>query len=187
MCGVYLAVAFMHYAAPAYLQAETEVTGRMNAEFLDLAASYGMEARPLIEPKIDYVSIIERAALRHGFSESYGRKVASHESGFNPRAKSGRGAVGLMQVMPANAKLCGLKPEQLWDAERNADCGFKILRANFDHYRDARKALLSYNGGDEAVRVVTKCGDNTACMGGYVESYAYSRDILNDVASDMRG
>ena len=87
----------------------------------------------------------------------------------------------------ANAKGCGLRPEELWEPQKNVACGFKLLRASFNKYHDARKALIAYNGGDEGVRVVTKCGDNVPCMGGFDESYYYARDILNDTATDMRG
>lgn len=177
-----------HFYCPLYLRVEQSAVGMVNATFVQVAAKYGLEPRPLlVASAADYVSIVEREAVRNGFSESYGRKVVKHESGFNPRAKSPKGAVGLMQVMPANAAGCGVKPADLWDPETNVRCGFKLLRESFDRHKDARKALLAYNGGDEAVRVVTKCGDNVKCMGGFDESYRYARDILNDTATDMRG
>lgn len=177
-----------HYYCPFYLTIERAIFGTVNATFIQVASEYGLEPRPLLTVNAAYyVSIVEREAVRNGFSESYGRKVAFHESKFNPRAQSKAGARGLMQVMPANAPTCGMTAQELWDPEKNARCGFKLLRASFDRHKDARKALLAYNGGDEAVRVVTKCGDNVKCMGGYDESYFYARDIINDTATDMRG
>jgi len=188
VCGASTAIICSHYYCPLYAEFEHGAIGAVNSTFVTVAAQYGLEPRPLLASTGDsYVSIVEREAVRNGFSESYGRKVVKHESRFDPRAKSPKGAIGLMQVMPANASGCGVKPNDLWDPETNVRCGFKLLRASFDKHKDARKALLAYNGGDEAVRVVTKCGDNIKCMGGYDESYFYARDIINDTATDMRG
>lgn len=77
------------------------------------------------------------------------------ESDHDANAISPKGAIGLMQVMPANAKWCGLKsPSELLDEEKNIDCGVKLLAAEMEFFNnDPRKALQSYNGSRKCVGV----------------------------------
>ncbi|MDR1193742.1 MAG: lytic transglycosylase domain-containing protein [Peptococcaceae bacterium] len=82
------------------------------------------------------------------------------ESGFNPAAKSGKGAVGLMQVMPETAawvasrrQLPDYTPESLAEPARNLDIGiwyFHWLRQQFPD--GAEQALAAYNAGPTRVR-----------------------------------
>jgi len=75
------------------------------------------------------------------------------ESGFNPRAYSSAGAIGLMQVMPFHAR----KEENLWDVEDNIRVGCRVLMAEYQraisspylwHRRNPwRTALAAYNAG----------------------------------------
>jgi soluble lytic murein transglycosylase-like protein len=69
------------------------------------------------------------------------------ESGYKRQAESQVGARGLSQVMPTNAKRCGLEREQLWDAVANLRCGALILRQELDRVGDVSKALTVYNCG----------------------------------------
>ena len=69
------------------------------------------------------------------------------ESGYKREAESRVGARGLSQVMPFNAKRCGLEREQLWDAVANVRCGALILRQELDRLGDLSAALTVYNCG----------------------------------------
>lgn len=69
------------------------------------------------------------------------------ESGYKREAESRVGARGLSQVMPFNAKRCGLEHEQLWDAVANVRCGAKILRQEIDRTGNVKDALTVYNCG----------------------------------------
>jgi soluble lytic murein transglycosylase-like protein len=72
------------------------------------------------------------------------------ESGFNSRAVSKRGAVGLMQLMPATATRFGVSNP--FDPRENVHAGaqyLKFLIGRFD--QDVRLALAAYNAGEEAV------------------------------------
>ena len=69
------------------------------------------------------------------------------ESGYQQKAESRVGARGLSQVMPFNAKRCGLEREQLWDAVANVRCGALILRQELDRLGDLSAALTVYNCG----------------------------------------
>jgi soluble lytic murein transglycosylase-like protein len=69
------------------------------------------------------------------------------ESSFKPSALSKKGARGLTQVMPFNAKRCGLKPNQLWDPSLNLACGATILKQEIARVGSIEKALRVYNCG----------------------------------------
>lgn len=79
--------------------------------------------------------------------------VIAQESSFDPRALSPAGAIGLMQIMPATARDCGLDPAQLWDPATNIHWGARILADNYrmfcEEAPDQRLqfALAAYNGG----------------------------------------
>jgi len=80
------------------------------------------------------------------------------ESSFRVKAESHKGARGLTQVMPFNAKRCGLTPDQLWDVSLNLDCGAQILREEIIRLKSIEKALAVYNSG----KPWSKAGQNYA-------------------------
>ena len=72
------------------------------------------------------------------------------ESKFSPRAVSPRGALGLMQVMPATAARFGVN--DLRDPRANLDIGCRYLRSLIDaHGGDLSLALAAYNAGPAMV------------------------------------
>lgn len=77
------------------------------------------------------------------------RAVIQQESAFDPKALSSCGAVGLMQVMPFNAKPLGLKSEkELLVPRLNILAGTRLLAALLQHYEgDVIAALVAYNSG----------------------------------------
>ena len=90
------------------------------------------------------------AAAPPGKAAKAVRAVIVVESGFNPRAVSKRGAVGLMQLLPATARRYGVK--DLYDPEQNIRAGTRYLSdllARFDS--NVELALAAYNAGEEAV------------------------------------
>ena len=111
----------------------------------------GKPAKPIVEVKIRYRTIIQRAGLRHGVESAMIKAIIMAESSYNPRAVSRRGAVGLMQLMPATADSMGVKDR--FDPEHNIDGGvryFKKLLVRFEG--DPRLALAAYNAGAKKVR-----------------------------------
>lgn len=81
------------------------------------------------------------------------------ESALNSDAYSNKGAIGLAQIMPFNAKRCGVKKvSKLWDEKANIRCGAQILSEELTTYRgDVVKALQSYNGGPGCIN---KCRES---------------------------
>ncbi|HEV7614388.1 MAG TPA: transglycosylase SLT domain-containing protein [Steroidobacteraceae bacterium] len=97
-----------------------------------------------------YDSIIERAAVSASVEPNLLRAVIVVESGFNPRAVSKRGAVGLMQLMPATAMRFGVSNP--YDPRENVRAGARYLKFLIDRFgRDVTLALAAYNAGEEAV------------------------------------
>ena len=78
------------------------------------------------------------------------RAVIVVESGFNSRAVSKRGAVGLMQLMPATASRFGVSNP--FDPRQNVHAGARYLKFLIDRFgQDVRLALAAYNAGEDAV------------------------------------
>ncbi|MGA7077562.1 MAG: lytic transglycosylase domain-containing protein, partial [Terriglobales bacterium] len=80
----------------------------------------------------DIDAAIDAAAARHHVDPSLVRSVVKVESNFNPNAVSRKGAMGLMQLMPATAR--SLNVANPFDPEQNVDAGVRHLRKLLDSY-----------------------------------------------------
>jgi len=97
-----------------------------------------------------YDSIIEKAAVSVSVEPNLLRAVIVVESGFNSRALSKRGAMGLMQLMPATATRYGAANP--FDPHENVHAGARYLKFLIDRFgQDLRLALAAYNAGENAV------------------------------------
>ncbi len=104
----------------------------------------------LLAKATQYDSIIEHAAVSSAVEPNLLRAVIVVESGFNSRAVSKRGAVGLMQLMPATASRYGVSNP--YDARQNVHAGARYLKFLIDRFgHDVRLALAAYNAGEDAV------------------------------------
>lgn len=93
--------------------------------------------------------LADAAADKYGLPRSLVRSVMAAESGFQPAARSPKGAVGLMQLMPSTARDLGADPE---DPAQNVDAGARYLRELLEKYHGGlRHALAAYNAGPQAV------------------------------------
>jgi len=111
----------------------------------------GQHYDPLILARAaQYDSIIETAAVSAAIEPNLLRAVIVVESGFNSRAVSKRGAVGLMQLMPATATRFGVSNP--FDPKQNVHGGARYLKFLIDRFgQNIRLALAAYNAGEEAV------------------------------------
>jgi soluble lytic murein transglycosylase-like protein len=107
--------------------------------------------RPLNKRAALYHTLIEEHAALNLVSADLVRALIQAESAFNPRALSPKGAMGLMQLMPATAAEHGVRDP--FDPVENIRAGVKYLKSLLDAY-DGRVelALAAYNAGPGAVK-----------------------------------
>jgi soluble lytic murein transglycosylase-like protein len=107
------------------------------------------------DPKVlaragQYDDIIEAEAKSAGVEPNLIRAVIVVESGFNSRAVSKSGAVGLMQLMPGTATRFGVLDR--YDPRQNVRGGARYLGFLINRFRqDVRLALAAFNAGEDAV------------------------------------
>lgn len=105
-----------------------------------------------ISPReIRYHPIILAASSKHQVDPALVKAIIKAESGYNPAAVSRKGAVGLMQLMPATASDLGVK--DLFDPELNIHGGVKYLKQLLLRYEgNLVLAIAAYNAGIGNVR-----------------------------------
>jgi len=119
-----------------------------------------------------FETLIQEHATRRALRPELVRAVIQVESGFNPRALSPKGAMGLMQLMPATARSLGVNNP--WDPAQNIRGGTDYLRRLLDEYDGNEElALAAYNAGSGAV----------AKYGGRIPPYRETRDYVRKVGA----
>ena len=97
-----------------------------------------------------YDALISEHAASHGIRADLVRAVIQAESAFNPMARSIKGAMGLMQLMPATALAYGVT--DAYDPAQNIRAGVAYLRSLLERYsQNEELALAAYNAGPTAV------------------------------------
>jgi hypothetical protein len=106
--------------------------------------------RPTLEGT-PYAEFIAAASQAHGVDPLLVKALIQVESGYRPKARSPKGAVGLMQIMPATAR--EYKVRNPFDPKANIEAGVKHLKALLDRFGTERTelALAAYNAGPGAV------------------------------------
>jgi len=114
-------------------------------------ASMVRSTRPVLNARAaDYEPLIARHASDHGIRPDLVRAVIQTESAFNPFARSVKGALGLMQLMPETARELGVLDP--FDPTQNIRGGVQYLRRLLDRYANNEVlALAAYNAGPGAV------------------------------------
>ena len=97
-----------------------------------------------------YDGMIEEHASAQGLNPELVRAVIHAESAFNPRARSVKGAMGLMQLMPATAREYGVLDP--YNPAENIRAGVAYLKSLLLRYSNNEElALAAYNAGPTAV------------------------------------
>jgi len=115
-----------------------------------------------------YSAIIDRVSAAQGVSPQLVKAVIKVESAYQERARSRKGAMGLMQLMPDTARQFAV--QNPYEPESNIEGGIKYLKSLLDRY-ELKLALAAYNAGEGAVKR----------FGGippYPETQKYVADIL---------
>jgi soluble lytic murein transglycosylase-like protein len=128
-----------------------------------IVAKFAPDEVPYPEPEVErapppvpsvavtepYGDIIDRVAAEQNVPAKLVRAVIQVESAYNVRARSPKGAMGLMQLMPATAKQYAVADP--YDPASNIEAGIKHLKSLLQRLPVAL-ALAAYNAGEAAVQ-----------------------------------
>lgn len=135
-----------------------------------LTEATAIQANTQVSSKSQILNVVSQISKKHGVDEKLVQALIKQESGFNPKAKSKAGAMGLMQLMPATAKNMGVKDP--YNTVQNVEGGVKYLKSMLNKYNgNIILALAAYNAGPGAV-------DKYSGVPPYSETQNYVRNIL---------
>lgn len=165
-------------AAPAttsFASALTQATTPAQAATPAASTASGLSAAAATVP---FAAQIDAAAAQNGVDPALLRGLVKQESGFDPAARSGAGALGLTQLMPGTARELGVTDPA--DPVQQLDAGARYLKQQLDRFGgDPAKALAAYNAGPGAVQ---KFGG----VPPYAETQHYVQNVLQ-FAAGYRG
>jgi soluble lytic murein transglycosylase-like protein len=152
VAGLAMAPAVAADPRPGAATAAYRLTVRPDAFRLDVPGS--QRSTPVIPARLadkPYAALIQAASLEAALDPALVHALIHVESGYNPAARSPKGAIGLMQVMPDTALRYGVA-----DAGRSPEINLKVgtrylrdLLELFDGQIEL--ALAAYNAGENAV------------------------------------
>lgn len=117
-----------------------------------------------------YEALINHIAAGHGMNPSVIKGIIEVESGYDQFAKSSKGAMGLMQLMPGTAQDLGVADP--WNPTENITAGTKYFSWLLKKYNgNLTKALAAYNAGPAVV-------DAYGGIPPYQETEEYVRSVL---------
>jgi soluble lytic murein transglycosylase-like protein len=125
-------------------------------------------APPTVEV-VPYGEIIDSVSAAHDVSAQLVRAVIKVESNYQERARSRKGAMGLMQLMPETARRFDVADP--YNPRQNIEGGIKYLRTLLDRFPSVGLALAAYNAGEAAV-------DRFRGIPPYAETQNYVSQIL---------
>ena len=135
-----------------------------------LTEATAVQANTQPRSKSQILNVVSQISKKHGVDEKLVQALIKQESGFNPKAKSKSGAIGLMQLMPATAKNLGVKDP--YNTVQNVEGGVKYLKSMLNKYNgNVILALAAYNAGPGAV-------DKYSGVPPYQETQNYVKNIL---------
>ncbi len=103
-----------------------------------------------IEVPPAYRALIEQSAAKHGVDANLVRAIIKVESAYRAAARSRKGAIGLMQLMPDTARRFAVRNP--WDPGANIDGGIRYLKFLLDRFDvNVPLAVAAYNAGETAV------------------------------------
>ena len=123
-------------------------------------------------------ALIAGAAQREGLQPDLLRSIIKQESGFRPCAVSPKGAIGLMQIMPATAAQFNL--DDPFDPQENVNVGARLMKELLVRYTgNLTLALGAYNAGTSRV-------DETGAVPNIPETTNYVEQILSSLTQTSK-
>jgi hypothetical protein len=123
-----------------------EVRLKPDATTGDVADNGGVR----LQPDLPYSEIIDKVAAQQGVNAKLVKALVQVESAYQPRARSPKGAMGLMQLMPATARQYSVADP--YDPAANIEAGIKHLKSLLQRFpKSVALALAAYNAGEGAV------------------------------------
>jgi soluble lytic murein transglycosylase-like protein len=161
-----LAVKRQHDSVVPWMLATTRADAASGGE------AAAQDCDPIGDPEL--TPLIASAAQQHRVEPKLLRGVIEQESGFHACAVSAKGAMGLMQLMPAVVQ--NLNVDDAFDPKQNIEAGATYLRQLLDKYNDDIKLVLAaYNAGPNSVDLT-----------GGIPDIKETRDYVEGVIKKMR-
>lgn len=127
-------------------------------------------------PMIRQQALVESASRKAGLPSGLLSAVIQQESGFRPCSVSDKGAMGLMQLMPATAEDLGV--QDAFDPDQNVEAGAALLKTLMQRYGgDLNRVLGAYNAGPRRV-------DEAGGVPAIPETMQYVKRILSALGTD---
>jgi hypothetical protein len=123
--------------------------GDLTSDVTPIPAGEAPATPPVVQAPVEYRALVGSLSRAHGVDENLVHAVIAVESAWKPKARSSKGARGLMQLMPATARQYGVRNAYIPAANLNA--GIRHLRSLLDRF-DVSLALAAYNAGEATVR-----------------------------------
>jgi hypothetical protein len=136
------------------------------------AGNVPMPPRRGVMPTV-FDALIEKYASLHQVEASIVRAIIQTESAFNPLARSNKGAIGLMQLMPFTARELGVNP---FVPEQNIEGGVRYFSQLLRMFGGLELALIAYNGGPGYAQRYAR---------GQVALYGETRDYMMNVLARL--
>ena len=128
------------------VQVEKKVTMVNNQPIVTVA----INQTPKEPTKQDINRWVHNACVKYSVDEKLVHAIIKAESTYRTEAVSNKGAVGLMQLMPATAERFGVEDRK--NAKQNIEGGVKFLKFLMDTFKDKKLAVAGYNAGEHAVQ-----------------------------------
>lgn len=130
-----------------------------------------------------YAELVAEAARTHEVPQALLHAVIQAESGYDPKARSPKGAAGLMQLMPDTAKAMGVR--DVLDPKDNLQGGARYLKRMLKLFdNDITLAVAAYNAGPDAVlrrgRVVPPFAETRRYVPNVLREYRRLQGLAED-------
>lgn len=133
-----------------FIESQKEKQNQNNKQF-NYANNSVVSQLPQELPKTEYDKIFDKAGKETNIDPLFLKTVAYVESGLNPNARSAKGAIGIMQIMPETAQ--ALNITDVYNPDQNIEAGARYLRMVADMFNnDMKLTLAAYNAGVQAVK-----------------------------------